>query len=1547
MAPELPPEDKDILAEDPPAAAEAAHGAKRRPEGVAAAAVGTGGRAKRARTSPEGAHKAEPEVAGGGAAPEDSTLARVDEQDAEAPGRAPGEDEKVRCGLAAGVPACTAMVAAAAAAAAATATVTLPPSSVVAKGASTGSKAGSKAELEQYTKWLQAREAVLGSAAAGAGAGKPPKARAFEGTSPAGHPWGRLLSLRNDVAHEVMRGSAYHFFVGVGGNHDLKLPADKARPGTHCRFFRAGDTISIEAMLKGAVSVNGKRLLYKGQQMALKGGDEVSLYLAGAEASKEARTYVLMKLELPPDAEVPRPKPFSRKVPSSKAKQSAEPSASTSRAADPEATLRALKELEELRARDPDKRLASMRVETLVSQLMETAAGAPRKGRPEKSEESGDARARPPPSSEGEAKTAVAAGAGAPRAGSKAGGGGGKAATQAGAADMDLDVEGRTGAAAVEPSDAAATAVAAEKSAAVAATAAIEAAAHGDVVAPLADLATLMFKTAASDAGREAGPGVPNSPVGAFLKGALAETAALAKVKRAAIAGSGEGSASAPAKDASGDADMAEAAAAPDGDDGGAAPDEAAAEDKRAAAKRRAIEATLLEGFVRPEDIKETRDNFPYCHMSESAWMALVHTAFLHIHAEQLGEHVQQLPTAGNRVLLTGPKNSEKYLACVVRALAAHLKANLLFFDCESAQDALPPAALDVPKMIGEEEADAESDEDLPARARVLHFSDLMRVGSRRSGGKDSRASLHKRSSDLLASMGRLMAKGGGTGSVGMMLDEGDRVQFVGGSNGRAIGLLGGGGDLAAAKEVKEAFKEAFGSRRSHSALKERKDKDTAAQAKGPRPGQRGAVALIFEDNPKKVGVRFDSPISGGNDLGGACERDRGFFCNTTDLVPVKGSDGAAGEEAVLEGLFSIVEAKADEPLVLCLQGVDTWCGGDGTDRLLQLRRKLARRHGRVFVVATLAESGDEKSKGSSLAGAGRGGAGSLLEISSFLASEGMGMGERGEGRVARSLGMLFQHKLSIAAPPDGTLAADWAAELEADANARRIDATRAGLRRVMRRYRLECDDLTAIKDTGVPIDTADAERVLSWALSKHVQAEGVDKIKKRLAAADGAGSGGDAGDEVAAGGGKVGEEGEQAAEVSASVGRAAAKGKGKAFDAVGAASSAEAEAAELHATPELPEAARPVLTLPAACISEAVALLKKARAESAGGAKGKLRDVALDNDFEKRLMSDVIAAEDVGVRFDDIGSLDSVKDTLKELVMLPLSRPELFKRGSLTQPCKGVLLFGPPGTGKTLLAKAVATEAGANFISVTMSSIASKWFGEGEKCVKALFTLAAKIAPCIVFIDEVDSMLSRRTQSSNEHEATRKLKNEFMSCWDGMRTKVADRVMVLAASNRPFDLDEAVVRRLPRRLMVPLPDVASREKILRVQLAKEDLAPTKGKDEFDFAELASQTEGYSGSDLKNMCVAAAYRPIRELLKAERESTPPGGKRKCEAETERDGEGEAPTLRALKLCDFLAAKDDVGASVAPDAPGQNELAEWNSLYGEGGSRTKATLTYFL
>ncbi|GJN10720.1 hypothetical protein PR202_ga28837 [Eleusine coracana subsp. coracana] len=258
-------------------------------------------------------------------------------------------------------------------------------------------------------------------------------------------------------------------------------------------------------------------------------------------------------------------------------------------------------------------------------------------------------------------------------------------------------------------------------------------------------------------------------------------------------------------------------------------------------------------------------------------------------------------------------------------------------------------------------------------------------------------------------------------------------------------------------------------------------------------------------------------------------------------------------------------------------------------------------------------------------------------------------------------------------------------------------------------------------------------------------------------------------------------------------------------------------------------------------------------------------KDVATENEFEKRLLTDVIPPDEIGVTFEDIGALENVKETLKELVMLPLQRPELFTKGQLMKPCKGILLFGPPGTGKTMLAKAVATEAGANFINnISMSSIASKWFGEGEKYVKAVFSLASKISPSVIFVDEVDGMLGRR-ENPGEHEAMRKMKNEFMVNWDGLRTKDKERVLVLAATNRPFDLDEAVVRRLPRRLMVNLPDAPNRKKILGVILAKEDLS-----DDVDMDTLANLTDGYSGSDLKNLCITAAHCPIREILEKEK-----------------------------------------------------------------------------
>ncbi|CAN1353287.1 Outer mitochondrial transmembrane helix translocase, partial [Linum perenne] len=330
-------------------------------------------------------------------------------------------------------------------------------------------------------------------------------------------------------------------------------------------------------------------------------------------------------------------------------------------------------------------------------------------------------------------------------------------------------------------------------------------------------------------------------------------------------------------------------------------------------------------------------------------------------------------------------------------------------------------------------------------------------------------------------------------------------------------------------------------------------------------------------------------------------------------------------------------------------------------------------------------------------------------------------------------------------------------------------------------------------------------------------------------------------------------------------------------------------------------------------------------------------QDVVTENEFEKKLLGDVIPPNDIGVSFDDIGALENVKETLKELVMLPLQRPELFCKGQLTKPCKGILLFGPPGTGKTMLAKAVATEAGANFINISMSSITSKWFGEGEKYVKAVFSLASKIAPSVIFVDEVDSMLGRR-ENPGEHEAMRKMKNEFMVNWDGLRTKDKERVLVLAATNRPFDLDEAVIRRLPRRLMVNLPDATNRGKILKVILAKEELAA-----DVDLESVASMTDGYSGSDLKNLCVTAAHCPIREILEKEK-------KEKNVAASEKRPVPDlygCTDVRPMKMEDFKYAHEQVCASVSSESSNMSELLQWNDLYGEGGSRKKKSLSYFM
>ncbi|KAK7251380.1 hypothetical protein RIF29_34524 [Crotalaria pallida] len=381
------------------------------------------------------------------------------------------------------------------------------------------------------------------------------------------------------------------------------------------------------------------------------------------------------------------------------------------------------------------------------------------------------------------------------------------------------------------------------------------------------------------------------------------------------------------------------------------------------------------------------------------------------------------------------------------------------------------------------------------------------------------------------------------------------------------------------------------------------------------------------------------------------------------------------------------------------------------------------------------------------------------------------------------------------------------------------------------------------------------------------------------------------------------------------------------------------------------PETAAPVKKAEA----EKSTTVVKADSENAAPAS-KAPEVPADNEFEKRIRPEVIPAKEIDVTFSDIGALDETKESLQELVMLPLRRPDLFT-GGLLKPCRGILLFGPPGTGKTMLAKAIAKEAGASFINVSMSTITSKWFGEDEKNVRALFTLAAKVSPTIIFVDEVDSMLGQRTRVG-EHEAMRKIKNEFMSHWDGLMTKPGERILVLAATNRPFDLDEAIIRRFERRIMVGLPSVENREKILRTLLAKEQV-----DGEVDFKELAIMTEGYTGSDLKNLCTTAAYRPVRELIQQERlknmdkkqKDKAAKGQKDVEERNTQDAvvaeeevkQERVITLRPLNMQDFKEAKNQVAASFSAEGAGMSELKQWNDLYGEGGSRKQKQLSYFL
>ncbi|TYJ27040.1 hypothetical protein E1A91_A07G159800v1 [Gossypium mustelinum] len=247
-------------------------------------------------------------------------------------------------------------------------------------------------------------------------------------------------------------------------------------------------------------------------------------------------------------------------------------------------------------------------------------------------------------------------------------------------------------------------------------------------------------------------------------------------------------------------------------------------------------------------------------------------------------------------------------------------------------------------------------------------------------------------------------------------------------------------------------------------------------------------------------------------------------------------------------------------------------------------------------------------------------------------------------------------------------------------------------------------------------------------------------------------------------------------------------------------------------------------------------------------------------NGYESKLVEMIntaIVDRSPAVKWDDVAGLEKAKQALMEMVILPTRRRDLFT--GLRRPARGLLLFGPPGNGKTMLAKAVASESQATFFNVSASSLTSKWVGEGEKLVRTLFMVAISKQPSVIFMDEIDSVMS--TRLANENDASRRLKSEFLIQFDGVASNPNDLVIVIGATNKPQELDDAVLRRLVKRIYVPLPDENVRRLLLKHKLKGQEFSLPG----WDLERLVRETEGYSGSDLQALCEEAAMMPIREL----------------------------------------------------------------------------------
>ena len=288
-------------------------------------------------------------------------------------------------------------------------------------------------------------------------------------------------------------------------------------------------------------------------------------------------------------------------------------------------------------------------------------------------------------------------------------------------------------------------------------------------------------------------------------------------------------------------------------------------------------------------------------------------------------------------------------------------------------------------------------------------------------------------------------------------------------------------------------------------------------------------------------------------------------------------------------------------------------------------------------------------------------------------------------------------------------------------------------------------------------------------------------------------------------------------------------------------------------------------------------------------------------------------------VYWHDIVGLESAKRLVKEAVVYPIKYPQLFT--GILSPWKGLLLYGPPGTGKTLLAKAVATECNTTFFNISASTIVSKWRGDSEKLVRVLFELARFHAPSTIFLDELESLMSQRgAGSSGDHEGSRRMKTELLVQMDGL-AKSNDLVFLLAASNLPWELDHAMLRRLEKRILVNLPSEEARKQMLCSHLPPTINSPSNGLDiktEIDYDLFAKKLDGYSGSDIKLLCKEAAMRPLRKVFDL----------------LENVADERSTTLPQLQL--NPVTNDDLQAALLTTKPSARQLldkyAEWQKEY---------------